>query len=136
MNAAIEDISSMLLAETTLGLVFGTSLHLYKEPAQPHNTVTLFETTGMPPIVTLGSNKDTKHYEKPSIQIRVRNSSAADAYALAYEIQKRLQARAQETWGDYFYSVVYAVGNPFELDWDLNNRIRVVLNFNIQRRLS
>jgi hypothetical protein len=136
MNSVVEDIGNMLLAESSLDLTLGTTLHYYREPAMPDNTVTLFEAPGMAPIGTLDSNEDTKHYERPSIQIRIRNRNAQDGFSLAYTIMNILQARAQETWGDYLYSVIYAVGSPGALDWDVSNRIRIVLNFNIQRRLK
>lgn len=135
MNSIVEDIKDMLEADSALGLTFGTDLFLYKEPAKPVNVVTLFETPGMPPIGLLGSDTDTKHYERPSMQIRVRNKTAEGAFELAYQIQGVLQATANEQWGDYYYSLIYAVSNPSMVDWDEANDIRVVLNFNIQRRL-
>jgi hypothetical protein len=130
------DIKSMLVAESSLDLVFGKNLHIHREPPHPDNTVTVFETPGMPPIGLLDSNEDTKHYERPSIQIRIRNTSADAGFNLAYTIQNILQARAQETWGAYLYSVIYASSNPMLLDWDEVSRVRIVLNFNIQRRLK
>lgn len=136
MNSVVEDIGNMLLAESSLDLTLGINLHLYREPATPDNTVTLFEAPGMSPVGLLGSNEDTKHYERPSIQIRIRNRKAEDGFALAYTIMNILQARAQEIWGSYLYSVIYAVGSPGMLDWDASNRVRIVLNFNIQRRLT
>lgn len=135
MNSVVEDIKDMLVAESALGLTFATNLHLYKEPATPGNVVTIFETPGMPPIGTLDSNETTKHYEKPSIQVRVRNKVADTGFALAYQIQSVLHARAHETWGDYYYSSIMSIGNPAMVDWDDNSRIRIVINFNIQRRL-
>lgn len=128
------DIASMLVAESSLNLVFGTNLHLHREPTQPDNTITIFETPGMPPVGLIDSNEDTKHYERPSIQIRIRNTSADVGFDLAYAIQVALHARAQETWGSYLYSIIYAASSPMLLDWDEVSRVRIVLNFNIQRR--
>jgi len=136
MNSVAEDIANMLAAESSLDLVLGTTLHIYREPATPNNTVTVFEVPGMPPMGLLASNEDTKHYERPAIQIRVRNIDPQAAFELSYTIQTLLHARAQETWGSYFYSVIYSTSNPTMLDWDASNRVRIVLNFNVQRRLS
>jgi len=133
-NSVCNDIASMLVAESSLDLIFGTNLHIHREPTKPDNTVTVFETPGMPPIGLLNSNEDTKHYERPSIQIRIRNKSADVGFDLAYTIQKILHARTQETWGSYLYTVIYASSSPMLLDWDEVNRVRIVLNFNIQRR--
>ena len=135
MNSVVEDIKDMLEAESALGLTLGTNLFLYKEPAVPDNVVSVFETPGMPPIGLLDSDTDTKHYEKPSAQIRIRHKTSTGGFALAYQIQGVLQVIANETWGDYYYALIYAVSNPYMIDWDENNRIRIVLNFNIQRRL-
>lgn len=135
MNSSVEDIKDMLVAESSLDLTLGTNLHLYREPPLPDNTVSIFEAPGMPPIELLSSNEDTKHYERPAIQIRIRNKDAQIGFQLAYEIFNILQARGHEVWGDYYYSVIYAMGNPTPLDWDASNRMRIVLNFNIQRRL-
>jgi hypothetical protein len=135
MNSVVEDIRNMLEQESSLGLILGENLFLYREPAKPNNCVTLFEVPGMQPIILLDSNEDTKHYEKPSLNIRVRNTTAEDAYSLSYQITEVLHARAQEIWGDYLYSCIYSTIAPFQLDWDENNRIRISLNFNIQRRL-
>lgn len=135
MNSVVEDIKDMLEAESSLGLVFATNLFLYREPATPNNVVTIFETPGMPIDLLLTSNMDTKHYERPSVNIRIRNSSAEDGFLLSYQIINELQAKSNETWGDYLYSVIYSINNPFTLDWDENNRIHISLNFNIQRRL-
>lgn len=133
-NSVCNDIASILVAESSLDLTFGTNLHLHREPTAPDNTVTIFETPGMPPVTLINSNEDTKHYERPSIQIRIRNKSADVGFDLAYQIQAALHARGQETWGSYLYSVIYSTSNPMLLDWDEVSRVRIVLNFNIQRR--
>lgn len=135
-NSVCKDIASILEAESSLDLTFGVNLHLHREPTAPDNTVTIFETPGMPPVGLIDSNEDTKHYERPSIQIRIRNKNADIGFTLAYHIQEILHARAQETWGNYLYSIIYAASNPMLLDWDEVSRVRIVLNFNIQRRLS
>lgn len=136
MNSVAEDVANMLVAESSLDLVLGTNLHIYREPAMPNNTVTIFEVPGMSPIGLLTSNEDTKHYERPAIQIRIRNIEPQAAFELAYTLQNTLHARVQETWGDYVYTVIYSTSNPTMLDWDASNRVRIVLNFNVQRRLK
>ena len=135
MNSVVEDIANMILAESSMNLTLGVNLHLYREPAKPDQTVSLFETPGMPPLPLLNSNEDTKHFERPSIQIRIRAFDADKGFELAYKIMNLLHARSQEVWGDYLYIGIFAVSNPDMLDWDVNNRVRIVLNLNIHRRL-
>jgi len=53
---------------------------------------------------------------------------------LAQEIMISLHGRAQETWNGTLYSVIEHISGPGLLDWDGNNRVRLVINFNLQRR--
>lgn len=131
MQATSEDIKSILTdSSSALNLVFGVSLFIGKEPTTPNNTVTIFDTGGQPPGLTL----DQKVYEHPAIQIRVRNISYMVGWGLISSIQDTLHGRAQETWNGTLYSLIYAVSNPMFLDWDDNGRARFVVNFNIDRR--
>lgn len=136
MNAAIEDIKNMLLAESSLDLVLGENLHLYREPAKPDETVTLFEVEGMPIVGLLDANEDTKHIERTSIQIRIRTRNAENGYVLGAKLIQLLHGVANEEWGDYFYLLIHHISGPALVDWDDSNRARIVVNFNIQRRLS
>lgn len=135
MNSAIEDIKDILEASTDLTLVFNTDLFLYKEPARPDNCVTLFDAPGRGPLPVLNANMDTKPYERPSIQIRVRNKDAQVAMELAYKIQTVLHGVSNETWGLYKYALIAASSSPTLFDWTEDNSIRAILNFNIQRSL-
>lgn len=136
MNSVAEDIKNMLLADSSLDLLFGTNLHLYKEPAFPDETVTIYEVDGMPYVGLLQSNTDKKHIERPSIQIRIRTHTAEAGYELGYKIINVLHGLANEIWGSYFYILISHVNGPALMDWDDNDRARIVLNFNIQRRLN
>ena len=72
MNATSVDIKDMLEAESGLNLVFGVNLFVGREPSNPSDCVTIFDTLGMPPQLTFDASE---RYEKPSIQIRVRSIS-------------------------------------------------------------
>jgi len=127
------DVKDMLAAESSLGLTFKTDLFVGKEPSQPDNCVTIFDTPGLPPQLTLEGNV-TDIYEYPSIQIRIRNRDYVSGWNVANNIYNSLHGRAQETWNETLYSVIYAVDSPALLDWDENDRVRFVINFNLQRR--
>jgi hypothetical protein len=139
MNVPSEDIRHILEAGlddsessgTGLGLVFGTNLFINREPTKPINCVTIFDTSGFAPDLDMGG---ASGYERPSIQIRVRNAKESIAWTLIEGIKNSLHGRHQQTWNGTLYSVIYAVSSPALLDWDDNENCRLVCNFNIQRR--
>jgi len=130
MNASSIDIKDMLITDTTLGLTFAGNLFIGKEPAKPDNTVTIYDTPGFPPMIGL----ETKGYEYPSIQIRVRNTTYNGGWVLIEKIKNALHARAQEICNGTLYSVIYVSSGPALLDWDDNGNVRFIINFNLQRR--
>jgi hypothetical protein len=130
MNASSVDVKDMLVADTTLGLVFANNLFVGKEPAKPDKCVTIYDTPGFPPMIGL----ETKGYEFPSVQIRVRNTTYLEGWSLIEKIKNSLHGRAQETWNGTLYSVIYVSSGPALLDWDDNGNCRFIINFNLQRR--
>jgi len=131
MNAASEDIKDFIEDESTLGLVFATNLFIAQEPTSPNNCVAVFDTPGGSPQLTFDK---TEIYEYPSIQVRVRNTSFTTGWDLANKIKDLLHGLSQETINSTLYSVVYCTNGPVLLDWDENNRARIIVNFNLQRR--
>ncbi len=132
MNPSSIDIKDMLEAVSALALVFGTNLFLGREPTAPDNCVTIFDTIGTKPDMTLNDIS----LENPSIQIRIRNNSYVDGWNIIQSISNTLHFRAQEIWNGTLYSIVYISSGPTMLDWDINERVRFIVNFNIQRRLK
>ncbi len=131
MNPAAQDIKDILEAESSLALTFKDNLFVGREPGQPDNCVTIFDTPGFPNQLTYDK---TEIYQYPSIQIRVRNSKYQTGWALANDIMNQLHGRAQETWNGTLYSLIRAMGEPVPLHWDENGRIIFIINFNVQRR--
>jgi len=130
MNAGSIDIKDMLVAETDLALVFTTNLFIGREPAEPHNVVTIYDTNTSPPHTTF----DGQVYNYDTVQIRVRNKKYLDGYVLSQKIKEALHARAQETWSGTLYSVILCTSGPAMLGWDDNNRVLFSINFQLQRR--
>ena len=130
MNNSAEDIKDMLVAVSALGLTFATNLFIGKEEKTPRNCVTIFDTAGYAPDLGLTN----QGYERPSIQIRVRNGDYTTGWNLIEEIKTSLHGRAQETWNGTLYSVIACSGGPAHLDWDDNGNARFIINFNLQRR--
>jgi len=130
MNASSIDIVEMLEAESSLGLTFGTDLFIGKELSKPDNCVTIFDTPGFSPLLTL----DGGDYYYPSIQIRFRNNDYRTGWDLIHDIRVSLHGRSHETWNGTLYTVIYCSSGPAFLDWDENDRARFVINFDMQRR--
>jgi len=130
MNAPSVDVKDMLETDSSLGLNLNVDLFVGREPATPRNCVTIFDTPGFPPGLTL----DSKLYEYPSVQIRVRNISYLNAQSLASAIMISIHGRAKQTWNGTLYTVIYCSSGPALLDWDENGNARFIINFNLQRR--
>lgn len=131
MNSSADDVKGMLEADSSLGLQHGIDLFVGREPSNPDNCVTIFDTPGFPPVATLGN--DTI-YQYPAIQILVRNRSYLNGYALIKSIVELLHNRGPETWDGTMYCSILCTGEPALLDWDANGRARFFVNFNLQRR--
>ena len=136
MNISSEDIKDMLVADAALDLVFNpaltNNLFIGREPTLPKNCVTIYDTPGRAPQLTLGGKGEDYFY--PSVQIRIRNVSYTAGLGLAQDIRTSLHGREQETWNGTLYPVIYCSSGPALLDWDQNNRARFIVNFDIQRR--
>ena len=129
MKSAAYDIRDMIVAASS-GLVKGASIFVGNEPETPNNTVTVFDTPGLPPASTLDK---TEKYQRPSVQVRIRNVNYQTGWTLANNIKDALHGRANETWGGTYYSLVEVAGDPAMLDYDHNDRPRFVININLQR---
>lgn len=129
MNSVVDDIKDMLAEDSTLGLVFATNLFIGREPDKPENCVTLFSVNSFPPEMTITK----ENYFYSSFQVRVRGTNYVSAMTLANKIFTSLHGRAHETWNGVYYSIIQG-DEPVELDWDDKNRIRLIINFESQRR--
>jgi len=138
MKSSEEDIKDMLtsyFSESDLDSSFeglnGFTLSVGKEPDEPIEMISIFETSGGRPQLTFDRSE---RYEYPSVQIRVRAYNYQEGWRMSSEIKEMLHGRAQETWNDSYYSVIYCLNGPFLLDYDKNQRPRFIVNFNLQRR--
>ena len=131
MNAATVDIKDILINEGDLGLTFGTNLFISREPTQPDDCVTLYDTGGPEDDLTLDR---LERYERPRIQVRSRANNYTDAYGMIQDIRSKLQGRAHEVWNGAMYTLIRVASGPEFIEYDGNNRAIVVLNLMIQRR--
>jgi hypothetical protein len=68
------------------------------------------------------------------MQIRVVSNSYVDGWNQIESIKNILHGRANETWGTTFYTLIRCSSGPGLLDFDKNQRVRFVINFDMQRR--
>jgi len=130
MNAASEDIKDIILT-LGLGLTFTTDLFIGREPENPDNTVTIFDTPGgRPGLVFEGSD----NYFRPSVQIRVRNLDYRGGWSIINNIKLGLHGLHCLTVNNTEYNLINCLSEPSFLDWDSNDRVRFVATFNIQRQ--
>lgn len=129
MNTLSEDIKDMLLAESSFGLTLGKDLFVGHEPPNPDDIIIVFDRYGGNSPVTL----DRQVYEYGSCQIMVRNRNYQAAQDLVGDIKEALHGRANETWNGSFYTLILC-SVPSMLDWDDGQRVRFIINLNLQRR--
>jgi hypothetical protein len=132
MNATSVDIADMLMAESSLGLEIKENLFVGKEPTKPPNCVTVYDSYGLAPQLTLAGQGEAYLYE--SVQIRIRNEDYRAGMDLALKIMLSLHGRASETWNGTLYTVIFCISGPALLSWDDNELAKFIINFNLQRR--
>jgi hypothetical protein len=136
MNATAVDVKEMLeyysqlCDSSSADFVDLYPIHIGREPAEPVNTITIFETGVIPPQLTLGN----EFYEYPTIQMRVRSTNYQEGWRVITLIRDLLHGRANETWNGVLYTLIRCFNGPAMLDFDKNQRVRFIINFNIQRR--
>jgi len=131
MNNPAEDIATILLAESDLGLTFATDLFTVKEPHTPINCTTIFDGVSEAPQLTFTKGED---YYYDSVQVRIRHSNYATGYALAHSIMTTLHGIGQDIVNGTLYSLIRCKNGPAPLGLDDNGRHILVMNFEIQRR--
>jgi hypothetical protein len=129
MNAPSVDIKDFLVAGG-LSLTFGTNLFVGKEPESPDSCVTIFDTPGAPPDRYFNQSQK---YDRPSIQIRVRDNDYRNGWALTNSIKNLLHSYPPSVQSGTTYTAIFCSQEPALLDWDGNDRARFVVSFDIQR---
>lgn len=131
MRAVSDDIKDLLMAESDLGLTFAENLFISREPLTPDDVVTLYDTTGGGINSTLAQDSN---YRNESIQIRVRNHQATEAWKLINSITMALHGRANFECNGSLYLIIYCMSGPAFLTVDDQNRAIYIVNFDTQRK--
>ena len=135
MNTASKDIAQKLVALTgsssTLKFILGSNLFVGREPTSPENCVTIIDRPAWPPDMHLDGDCN---FEYASIQVLVRNNAYDSAGEICHAIISLLHGLNGFTINNTEYFVCSCVSGPSLLDWDANNRARLICDFDIQRR--
>jgi hypothetical protein len=134
MNSVSFDIVDLLEYSSESEFVFATNIFIGKEPANTKVMiipywVTLFDTSSQSPANTL----DGESYNYESIQIRVTAADYQKGYEKCTAIKTLLHNKKPGFINGTFYTLVTLQNGPRILDYDEKNRVRVIMNFTVQR---
>lgn len=126
---AESDIAAYL-ASGGFGTV-ATDIFINMLPATPDNCISVSGYAGSPPERT----HDTSGNDRPSVQIRVRNTSADTSRSTIESIYNHLDGIKNTTIGSTFYLSVAALhSGPNQMGEDGNGRTEYTWNFQVLRR--
>lgn len=103
-------------------------------PDAPDAAVAIMEYGGASPVHTLGAGN--AKFERPRVQVIVRALTYTAARTKIESVYKLLEALVNTTLSSVKYLRVEAVQNPFFLERDANNRVKLACNFQIHKELS
>ena len=126
-NAPSIDIKDMIEdSNSGLSLVFNTDLFIASMPDSPHDCICIYDTGG--------GEQGQYNFERPNVQIRIRNLDYITGYNLARDIKDYLhQARNGETWNGTRYISIDLRSAILFLGQDDKNRYEFTINFLINR---
>lgn len=75
-------------------------------------------------------------YEKPRLQVLVRDRLVENAFTKSYQILKFLRLQLSVTIGGVYYVAIKPLGTPAELGPDPQDRQRVSVNYSVWKQLS
>lgn len=134
MNVLIKDIATFISADTDW--VFGTNMFGGREPTQPANVLTIFDAPGQGRFLFSSRNDNgpgSKPYDYLAFQLRVRSPNYEQAMTQALELVDVLHGIGNIELAGTLYTVIEASDSPFLLEWDEQNRAKIVTNFLAQR---
>lgn len=125
MNSPAYDIANILAGVSGMGTV-GTDIFIGREPTTPNNCITVYDTGGYPSDVAAV-------YQRPTIQVRVRNASYTAGYAVINAIKDTLHGSYTNEEGGAKYTGIWASNDILFLMYDESQRAVFTCNFTIHR---
>jgi hypothetical protein len=109
----------------------GTSIFVNTMPATPDNCIAVSVYAGSPPERT----HDSSGNDNPSVQVRVRNTSAGTARTKVEQIYNYLDGISNTTIGSTFYLGIFAINSgAIPMGKDENGRQEYTWNFSVKRK--
>lgn len=131
--AILDDIGGYLDTQLTT-LTLGTNFFLGKMPeVPPNNIAAIFENAGLQPLYTQGS-VNLPAFERPELQVIVRNSSYTAGRALAESMYRVLTQIANQTINGTLYYRIEALHTPEVFDRDKSGLVLFTCNFTVMRK--
>lgn len=129
MNSPSVDIIDYLesLSVGTVAATSGWSLNASKEPSEPDTTITIYDTPNAP------SDPDNDLFNA-ACQIRLRGHAFETVYNKAEEVRDALIDNTGLTIGGTLYVGFWVTNGPETLEYDDNDRVILIMNFNILRQ--
>ena len=118
---------SLLADIATLLTSVNTNIFYNDLPDTPDNCLSLFYSGGQPSIHNLNTQAPT--LEKPTFQIRIRNTSCASAETQAESIKDALNGKTKTTINGTLYEAIWLQGDIFNLGRDDRERTNLTVNF-------
>lgn len=120
----VADIAT-ILASAGVGTV-GTDIFYGSMPPSPDNCVCIYQYAGSPSLA--------EGIDRPGVQVRIRNTSYANASSKATDVHDALHTYANTLLNGTYYMQILANQYPEGLGVDDNDRHIFVVNFSVMMR--
>jgi hypothetical protein len=130
MSPAVE-LAQHLAAEGVTAAFGGSaafSVHVSREPVEPSDAVTLYDTTGRDLIDV------EEQFRRPGIQVRTRSLDYQDGYAMQQAIFEELALPTSRQIGAHWYVSIGLVGDILSIGRDDRDRFLLTANYQIERQ--
>ena len=119
-----------LIADMKTLITSESNKYLGDLPDSPDNLVVLYNTGGFDSFHTLGSQAPS--HEEPTFQVRIRDTSYANAISRAETIKGQLDGLCSTTINGNNYISIFMIGDINSIGRDSRNRAEVTLNFRVK----
>ena len=131
----LDDVMTYL-ASASVGLTAGTNMFAGTFPDSPDNACAIYETGGKQPIHAMSGSPGNALVERPRIQVITRAVSYQSARQLAQNVFQAMDGLTNTTINSTSYLLVRAVNSPTAMGLDGSGRPRLVMNFDIMKKVS
>ena len=131
----LDDVMTYLTS-ASVGLTAGTNLFAGTLPDSPDKVCAIYETGGTQPVHAMGAGPGNALVERPRLQVVTRAVSYQSARQLAHNVFQAMDGLTNVTINSTSYLLVQAVSSPAAMGLDGSGRPRLVMNFDIMKKVS